>query len=56
MSSHTLHAKRPFTGEHTLLPAMRPAEHHILPKVPTYSFLTWIFGRGSVGRGLVVTL
>ncbi|KAJ6537393.1 Bestrophin, RFP-TM, chloride channel-domain-containing protein [Mycena vulgaris] len=48
MSSRTLHAKRSFTGHHTLLPAMRPAEDLSLPKVPTYSFLTWTFGRGAV--------
>ncbi|KAJ7616740.1 hypothetical protein B0H17DRAFT_1115180 [Mycena rosella] len=46
--SHALHGKRSFTGQHTLLPASNRSEPSLLPKVPTYSFLTWTFGRGSV--------
>ncbi|KAJ7133985.1 Bestrophin, RFP-TM, chloride channel-domain-containing protein [Mycena crocata] len=42
--------KRSFTGNHPLLPAMRPtpASTAFIPKVPTYTFLKWTFGRGSV--------
>ncbi|KAJ7447443.1 UPF0187-domain-containing protein [Mycena latifolia] len=46
--SHPLHGKRSFTGQHTLLPAANRSEPTLLPKVPTYSFLKWTFGRGSV--------
>ncbi|KAJ6504924.1 Bestrophin, RFP-TM, chloride channel-domain-containing protein [Mycena vulgaris] len=46
--SQPLRGKRSFTGQHTLLPAMRPSERTLLPKVPTYTFLKWTFGRGSV--------
>ncbi|KAJ7652912.1 hypothetical protein B0H17DRAFT_913906, partial [Mycena rosella] len=43
-----VHGKRSFTGNHPLLPAMRPAPPPFVPKVPTYTFLKWTFGRGSV--------
>ncbi|KAJ6612377.1 hypothetical protein B0H10DRAFT_2052678 [Mycena sp. CBHHK59/15] len=45
-------AKRSFTGHHTLLPAMRAPPTQLIPKVPTYTFLKWTFGRGSVVRPL----
>ncbi|KAJ6566616.1 Bestrophin, RFP-TM, chloride channel-domain-containing protein [Mycena capillaripes] len=49
MSTHRkVHGKRSFTGNHPLLPAMRPAPPPFIPKVPTYTFLKWTFGRGSV--------
>ncbi|KAJ6538909.1 hypothetical protein B0H10DRAFT_1856530 [Mycena sp. CBHHK59/15] len=41
-------AKRSFTGHHTLLPAMRAPPTQLIPKVPTYTFLKWTFGRGSI--------
>ncbi|KAJ7629866.1 hypothetical protein B0H17DRAFT_543391 [Mycena rosella] len=44
-----LHGKRPLTGHHPILPAMNRSEPSLLPKVPTYLFLKWTFGRGSVG-------
>ncbi|KAF7331535.1 hypothetical protein MKEN_00032500 [Mycena kentingensis (nom. inval.)] len=40
--------KRSFTGNHSLLPATGPAVSPFMPKVPTYTFLKWTFGRGSV--------
>ncbi|KAJ7088039.1 UPF0187-domain-containing protein [Mycena belliarum] len=43
-----LHGKRSFTGRHTLLPATNLPEPTIIPRVPTYTFLKWTFGRGSV--------
>ncbi|KAJ7744757.1 Bestrophin, RFP-TM, chloride channel-domain-containing protein [Mycena maculata] len=48
MSTNKLHNKRSFSGNHNLLPAMRPSPAPFLPKVPTYTFLMWTFGRGSV--------
>ncbi|EFI28042.1 hypothetical protein CC1G_14068 [Coprinopsis cinerea okayama7 len=42
-------SKRSSTGNHVLQPASRPGstfEH--IPRVPTYSLITWTFGRGSV--------
>ncbi|KAJ7184889.1 UPF0187-domain-containing protein [Mycena filopes] len=48
MSTHKVHGKRSFTGNHPLLPAMRPSPPPFIPKVPTYTFLKWTFGRGSV--------
>ncbi|KAJ7098959.1 Bestrophin, RFP-TM, chloride channel-domain-containing protein [Mycena epipterygia] len=48
MSSRKVPGKRSFTGNHSLLPAMRPTPPPFIPKVPTYSFLKWSFGRGSV--------
>ncbi|KAJ7436339.1 hypothetical protein FB451DRAFT_1307522 [Mycena latifolia] len=48
MSTRKVHGKRSFTGNHPLLPAMRPAPSAFVPKIPTYSFLKWTFGRGSV--------
>ncbi|KAJ7231320.1 UPF0187-domain-containing protein [Mycena rebaudengoi] len=44
-----LHGQRSFTGHHTLLPATRPIlPSELIPKIPTYTFLKWTFGRGSV--------
>ncbi|KAJ7648850.1 Bestrophin, RFP-TM, chloride channel-domain-containing protein [Mycena rosella] len=40
MSRH-VHGKRSFTGNHPLLPAMRPAPPPFVPKEPTYTFLKW---------------
>ncbi|KAJ7744760.1 Bestrophin, RFP-TM, chloride channel-domain-containing protein [Mycena maculata] len=48
MSTNKVHNKRSFTGNHNLLPAMRPSPAPFVPKVPTYTFLRWTFGRGSV--------
>ncbi|KAJ7032597.1 UPF0187-domain-containing protein [Mycena alexandri] len=48
MSTRKVHGKRSFTGNHPLLPAMRPSPPPFIPKVPTYTFLKWTFGRGSV--------
>ncbi|KAJ7624044.1 Bestrophin, RFP-TM, chloride channel-domain-containing protein [Mycena polygramma] len=48
LSTRKVHGKRSFTGNHPLLPAMRPAPLPFIPKVPTYTFLKWTFGRGSV--------
>ncbi|KAJ7473083.1 Bestrophin, RFP-TM, chloride channel-domain-containing protein [Mycena galericulata] len=48
MSSNKLPGKRSFTGNHPLLPAMGPEPTPFIPKIPTYSFLKWTFGRGSV--------
>ncbi|KAF7354224.1 hypothetical protein MVEN_01110200 [Mycena venus] len=48
MSTRKAHGKRSFTGNHPLLPAMRPEPPPFIPKVPTYAFLKWTFGRGSV--------
>ncbi|KAJ7756575.1 hypothetical protein B0H16DRAFT_1314924 [Mycena metata] len=48
MSTRKVHGKRSFTGNHPLLPAMGPAAPVFVPKVPTYTFLKWTFGRGSV--------
>lgn len=45
-----VHGKRSFTGNHSLLPAMGPEPTPFMPKVPTYTFLKWTFGRGSVVR------
>ncbi|TFK25391.1 UPF0187-domain-containing protein [Coprinopsis marcescibilis] len=43
-------SKRSSTGNHVLLPASRPtsAAFEHIPRVPTYSLITWTFGRGSV--------
>ncbi|KAK7036213.1 Bestrophin, RFP-TM, chloride channel-domain-containing protein [Favolaschia claudopus] len=46
MSTHKM--SRSFTGNHPLLPAMRPENPGYIPKVPTYTFFKWSFGRGSV--------
>jgi len=52
MSQHVLKNKRSMSGRHPLLPASRPGigrttiEH--FPRGPTYSLITWTFGRGSV--------
>ncbi|KAJ6496406.1 UPF0187-domain-containing protein [Mycena sanguinolenta] len=48
MSTPKLPGKRSFTGNHSLLPAMRPDPPPFIPKVPSYAFLTWTLGRGSV--------
>jgi hypothetical protein len=48
MSTRRVNGKRSFTGNHPLLPAARPAAPPFIPKVPTYAFLKWTFGRGSV--------
>ncbi|KAJ7921179.1 UPF0187-domain-containing protein [Mycena leptocephala] len=50
MSTRNVHGKfgRSFTGKHPLLPAMRPAPSPLIPGVPTYTFLKWTFGRGTV--------
>ncbi|KAJ7921177.1 Bestrophin, RFP-TM, chloride channel-domain-containing protein [Mycena leptocephala] len=50
MSMRKGHSKaaRSLTGNHPLLPAMRPAPPPFIPKIPTYTFLKWTFGRGSV--------
>ncbi|KAJ6549263.1 Bestrophin, RFP-TM, chloride channel-domain-containing protein [Mycena vulgaris] len=48
MSTRKVHGKRSSTGNHPLLPAMRPMTASFIPKVPTYTFLKWTFGRGSV--------
>ncbi|TFK32431.1 Bestrophin, RFP-TM, chloride channel-domain-containing protein [Crucibulum laeve] len=48
MSPH-LKSKRSSTGFHPLLPASRPGTtYEAIPRVPTYSLITWTFGRGSV--------
>lgn len=42
-------SKRSFTGQHTLLPAIKPAvAYDLIPRVPTYNLIAWTFGRGSV--------
>ncbi|KAJ7617111.1 UPF0187-domain-containing protein [Roridomyces roridus] len=48
MPARSLNAKRSFTGNHSLLPAMRPTAAPFIPKIPTYTRLRWTFGRGSV--------
>ncbi|KAF8161654.1 Bestrophin, RFP-TM, chloride channel-domain-containing protein [Crassisporium funariophilum] len=49
MSTNTLKTKRSMTGNHPLLPASRPGStYEPIPRVPTYSLITWTFGRGSV--------
>ncbi|KAJ7889751.1 Bestrophin, RFP-TM, chloride channel-domain-containing protein [Mycena leptocephala] len=48
MNAHKVHNKRSFTGNHSLLPAMGREPPPFIPKVPTYAFLKWSFGRGSV--------
>jgi len=46
---NTLKNKRSMTGNHQLLPASRPgSSYEPTPRVPTYSFITWTLGRGSV--------
>jgi hypothetical protein len=50
MNAHKVHNKRSFTGNHSLLPAMGREPPPFIPKVPTYAFLKWSFGRGSVVR------
>lgn len=41
---------RSMTGNHRLLPASRPHSASLdhIPRIPTYSLITWTFGRGSV--------
>ncbi|CAA7268873.1 unnamed protein product [Cyclocybe aegerita] len=40
---------RSMTGNHPLLPASRPGStYEPIPRVPTYTLITWTFGRGSV--------
>ncbi|KAH6897922.1 Bestrophin, RFP-TM, chloride channel-domain-containing protein [Coprinopsis sp. MPI-PUGE-AT-0042] len=40
---------RSSTGRHVLRPASRPGStYEPIPRVPTYSLITWTFGRGSV--------
>ncbi|KAJ7264537.1 hypothetical protein B0H12DRAFT_1230726 [Mycena haematopus] len=48
MSTNKLPSKRSFTGNHPILPAMRPEPPPFIPKVPSYAFLKWTLGRGSV--------
>ncbi|KAF7301067.1 hypothetical protein MIND_00670600 [Mycena indigotica] len=48
MSTRRKLGKRSFTGNHSLLPAAGPAPTPFAPRLPTYTFLKWTFGRGSV--------
>ncbi|KAF9524747.1 Bestrophin, RFP-TM, chloride channel-domain-containing protein [Crepidotus variabilis] len=49
MTTKTLKTKRSMTGNHPLLPASQPSTgHSFLPQLPTYTLITWTFGRGSV--------
>ncbi|KAJ7265651.1 Bestrophin, RFP-TM, chloride channel-domain-containing protein [Mycena rebaudengoi] len=48
-AAHHIRGKRSFTGNHSLLPATHPpSPPDLLPNVPSYTFVTWTFGRGSV--------
>ncbi|CAK5262402.1 unnamed protein product [Mycena citricolor] len=46
--ARSIRGRRSFTGNHPLLPAMKPVLASRVPRVPTYTFLKWSFGRGSV--------
>jgi putative membrane protein len=48
-SNRGLQNRRSFTGQHNLLPAVKPAiPTQLIPEVPTFTLIAWTFGRGSV--------
>jgi hypothetical protein len=49
MANSRLNSKRSFTGNHALLPAVRPKiQNADIIQKPAYGLLAWTFGRGSV--------
>ncbi|KAJ7221119.1 hypothetical protein C8J57DRAFT_1594251 [Mycena rebaudengoi] len=48
-AAYHIRGKRSFTGNHSFLPATRtPSPPDLLPNVPSYTFITWTFGGGSI--------